>query len=454
MKRREFLARSATAAAGQVLAASLRRSGEANAAGLGKADTTLRIQPMTLELAHNIAVKTVGYNGQAPGPVLRFQEGQQVNIDVFNETDVEELVHWHGLAIDPFNDGAMEEGSPMIPARGHQRYSFRPHPSGSRWYHTHTGAAADLSRATYTGQYGFLYIEPKNEPGAYDQEIFLTIHHWQPSLVMMGAPMKAMDVGYKFATFNDKLSTAAEPIRVRPGERVLFHFLNASATEAVRLALPGHVFTVIALDGNAVPQPRAIETLELAVAERVDAIVEMNLPGVWLLGAVDAAERGMGLGRTIEYAGQSGSPIWQDPDTLTWNYFRFANEAAAPAPDFRISMVFAALAADANGMQHWTINGQEYPQKEPLYFQKGKRHRLSFVNGSAEPHPLHLHRHSFELVSLGSQRGSGLMKDTINIPANSTMEVDVVANNPGDSLFHCHQQLHMDYGFMQLFRYA
>jgi len=77
-----------------------------------------------------------------------------------------------------------------------------------------------------------------------------------------------------------------------------------------------------------------------------------------------------------------------------------------------------------------------------------------FVNASAEPHPLHLHRHSFELVSIGKQRGSGLMKDIVNIPPNTTMEVDVVANNPGDTLFHCHQQLHMDYGFMRLFKYV
>ena len=105
-------------------------------------------------------------------------------------------------------------------------------------------------------------------------------------------------------------------------------------------------------------------------------------------------------------------------------------------------------------MQHWKVNGVEYGKSSPLEFHAGKRHRLAFVNASAEPHPLHLHRHSFELVSIGSQRGSGLMKDIVNIPPNTTMEVDVVADNPGDSLFHCHQQLHMDYGFMRLFKYA
>jgi FtsP/CotA-like multicopper oxidase with cupredoxin domain len=457
MKRRQFLAL-AGAAAGHTIAASAlqrARTPQADSTVTGKkADYVLRIQPISLELAPGVSIKTVCYNGQVPGPLLRFREGEQVTIDVYNETNVEELVHWHGLAIDPFNDGAMEEGSPMIAAGGRLRYSFRPRPTGTRWYHTHTTANADLSKATYTGQYGFLYIDPRNEPGSYDQEIFLAIHHWMPSLMKMGPPMNANDVMYKYASFNDKLASAAEPIRVREGQRILFRLLNASATQNVELALPGHKFTVIAMDGNPVPQPRTVEKLVLGVAERIDAIVEMNSPGVWLLASTDEAERAMGLGRTIEYAGRRGNSYWAQPEPAAWDYFRFANESKAPDPDVRIPMVFSPLPASADGMQHWTVNGKEFPNGEPIRVQQGKRYRFVFVNSSAEVHPLHLHRHSFELVSLGNKRGSGLIKDVVNIPANSTMEVDFVANNPGDTLFHCHQQLHMDYGFMQLIKYV
>jgi len=59
---------------------------------------------------------------------------------VTNATDHPDIVHWHGLAIDSLNDGAMEEGSPMIAPGGHLRYSFTPRPAGTRWYHTHAGA--------------------------------------------------------------------------------------------------------------------------------------------------------------------------------------------------------------------------------------------------------------------------------------------------------------------------
>ena len=74
-------------------------------------------------------------------------------------------------------------------------------------------------------------------------------------------------------------------------------------------------------------------------------------------------------------------------------------------------------------------------------------------NGSGDQHPIHLHRHSFEVVRIGDKQLSGLMKDTINLMPLDTVAVDFVANNPGDTLMHCHQQLHMDYGFMLLIKY-
>ena len=142
----------------------------------------LRIEPCKLEIAPGVVIDTIGYNGQVPSPVLRVREGVPVTIDVTNQTGHADIVHWHGHAIDSLNDGAMEEGSPMIPAGGTLRYHFTPRPAGTRWYHTHAAAGANLSIGTYTGQFGFLMVENGQDPGRYDQEIFLAIHHWEPAL--------------------------------------------------------------------------------------------------------------------------------------------------------------------------------------------------------------------------------------------------------------------------------
>ena len=445
MNRRSFLWSAGMLAAAQSLDALLpAQTTQGSARPAGKADHSLRIAPCTVEIGPGVTVKTLAYNGQVPGPLLRLRKGVPVSIDVTNAGGDPDIVHWHGLAIDSLNDGAMEEGSPMIAAGQTHRYTFTPRPSGTRWYHTHAAAYGNLATGTYTGQFGFLLIDGKEYAPQHDQEINLAIHHWEPSFVPMvdtmreqsaNAPLtNGSDVGYKYATVNSHMLGSGEPIRVKKGERVLMRLLNASATENVVLALPGHRFNIIAMDGNPVPNPTSVEVLSLAVAERVDAIVEMNSPGVWVLGSTLEKARQMGLGIVVEYAGQSGSPAWKDPSPSTWDYSAFAKAGEAPAPDETFVLTFRDI-----GQQHgsqfdtWTINNKSWPETEPLIVHAGKRYRLVFRNGSGDQHPLHLHRHTFEVTRIGDKHLSGLMKDVINVMPLDTVEVDFVANNPGDT---------------------
>jgi FtsP/CotA-like multicopper oxidase with cupredoxin domain len=463
MKRRDFLASAAMALAARSMHG---LTGEAAGAGAqGKADHLLRIEPCTLEIGHGVTVKTVAFNGQVPGPLLRLREGVPVTIDVTNATENPDITHWHGLAIDSYNDGAMEEGSPMIGPGRTQRYHFAPKPTGTRWYHTHAGAFDNLALGTYSGQFGFLLIEGKDQPAPYDMEVNLAIHHWEPGFVPMVETMREMsanvpltagsDVGYKYATINSHMLGAGEPLRVKHGQRVLMRLLNASATENVVLALPGHSFKIIAMDGNPVPTPKSVEVLSLAVAERVDAIVEMNQPGVWVLGSTLEKARKMGLGIVVEYAGHKGEPVWKDPRPAEWDYSQFALTAQAPAPDKTFELTFRDIGPQKGSkFDTWTINNKSWPDVEPLIVEKGKRYRLVFRNGSGDQHPMHLHRHTFEVTAIGDRQLSGLRKDTVNVMPLDTVAVDFVADNPGDTLLHCHQQLHMDYGFMTLIKYA
>jgi FtsP/CotA-like multicopper oxidase with cupredoxin domain len=76
-------------------------------------------------------------------------------------------------------DGATEEGSPIIDPGKSLTYSFVPKPSGTRWYHSHAMAMTDLSKSTYSGEFGFLIVEPAaGDPGSYDSEVLLAAHHW------------------------------------------------------------------------------------------------------------------------------------------------------------------------------------------------------------------------------------------------------------------------------------
>ena len=414
---------------------------------VGEADITLRIGEMTLDLAPRRSIRTLAYNGQVPGPLLRARQGTPVVVDVWNDTTHEDIVHWHGFHIPSDVDGAYEEGTPGVPPNGgRQRYIFTPDPAGTRWYHSHQPAGRDLHKGTYTGQFGLFIVDGADDPGAYDQDVPILLHEWEPRFTTQGA----RDVDFKYFSINGKMLGAGEPIRVKPSQRVLFRLVNASATLHHRLALPGHLFQVIALDGNAVPVPTRVPVVDLGPGERVDAIVEMNRPGVWILGEVRTEQRTAGMGLVIEYADQQGAARWEPPGTFVWDYTTFGSHDALPEPDGRLTMVFKAT-GDGH---HWTINGKSYPKTDPIVVQANKRYRWTFDNQSADPHPVHLHRHRFEIVRYAGQPVSGIWKDVVVVPAWKQVEVDVPTTQPGLSLFHCHQQFHMDMGFMAMMRYA
>ena len=109
------------------------------------ADYTLTIATKPVELAPNRIVSVTTYNGQFPGPLLRLKEGERVTVDIRNETDTPEQLHWHGQFLSTDVDGAAEEGTPFIPPHGSRRISFEPRPSGFRFYHTHVRAGANLA---------------------------------------------------------------------------------------------------------------------------------------------------------------------------------------------------------------------------------------------------------------------------------------------------------------------
>jgi FtsP/CotA-like multicopper oxidase with cupredoxin domain len=186
------------------------------------------------------------------------------------------------------------------------------------------------------------------------------------------------------------------------------------------------------------------------------------------MGDLGGDDRRHGMGVVIEYAGATGKPKWIPPTPFKWNYTHFgrASKPEIP-PDDTIEMLFEKQNAASDGFNLWTINGVAFPgtasggnltnqmmAPASFHLHKGRRYRLRMRNASDDIHPIHLHRHSFELRRIGGQPTSGIMKDVVMVGGYQEVEVDFVASNPGPTLFHCHQQLHMDFGFMSLFDYV
>ena len=205
-----------------------------------------------------------------PDRFSALKKASEVTVDIFNDTDTPEQLHWHGQKVSTDVDGAAEEGTPYIPAHGQRRIKFTPNPAGFRFYHTHNRAGADLSAGQYSGQVGPVYIEPKENPGRYDREVFLVLKEFEPTLSRGGdmpqdflspsatdkalketgeAAMKASlakgmphgyEVGYKFFTINGRMLGHGEPIRVKARRaRSLSHFeWQRDGNSEPRLARP------------------------------------------------------------------------------------------------------------------------------------------------------------------------------------------------------------------------
>jgi FtsP/CotA-like multicopper oxidase with cupredoxin domain len=181
-----------------------------------------------------------------------------------------------------------------------------------------------------------------------------------------------------------------------------------------------------------------------------------------------------GMAVVVEYADHSGAAQWQQPADLVWNYEQFSTPRASAAaeshagsePAIAIPLVLESKFRGHGAMEAWTINGKSYPDTGSVPLEQGRRYRLQFINKSLDDHPLHLHRHSFELGSLGAPLptgrgpgpgptvGRGIIKDVVLVDAQTQTDVEFTADNPGATLFHCHQQNHMDLGFMLVFNYA
>jgi len=481
MKRRDLLkfGAAALAYAGTTRVPLLAQTGVAKpqAAALpnDKADYTLRIAPVTVELDRSHILSTIGYNGTAPGPVLRMREGKPVSVDVVNDTDTPEFVHWHGMLIPPDSDGTEEEGSPLVSPHGRRRFQLTPGPAGSRWYHSHAMAMDNLYKGTYTGQFGFVYVDGGNDPGHYDQELFLALRDWEPFFtsvmedddddthngLLLEKPSTlntgpdGLEVGSMTYSINDKALGSGEPIRVREGQRLLIHFLNASAIENRRIAFAGHKMKVIAMDGNPVSTPQTLDSIFIGAGERIDAVIEMNQPGVWVLGSTEKMVRESGLGVIVEYAGQHRQPQWIDPPKVPWDYTIFGTSTSnSPTPQQTIEMTFEKIPRGFGKFNAWLINGKPYPHEREFVLQQGTRYRLVMHNRTDDAHPMHLHRHLWEIAEINGKKTAGVLKDTVVVPYYGRAIVDFTADHPGPSLFHCHIQQHMDYGFKALLQYG
>ena len=97
----------------------------------------------------------------------------------------------------------------------------------------------------------------------------------------------------------------------------------------------------------------------------------------------------------------------------------------------------------------WGFDGEKLSDPaDPIPLRRDERARVTLVNDTMMPHPIHLHGHFFELVT--GHGDYAPRKHTVNVPPGGKMTFDVTADAPGDWAFHCHNLYHMTAGMMRV----
>jgi manganese oxidase len=230
-----------------------------------------------------VTVDGYAFNGQIPGPTIRFQEGDRVRIDVLNHLPETTTVHWHGLILPNVMDGpAMITQAPI--ENGHvYRYEFTAVQSGTYLYHSHD----HVDRQQALGLYGALIIDPATpDPSlAADHEYTLQIQEWlkREGLTYPAMPMDGGQPNY--FTFNGKAFPATDTVRMKVGETIKVRMVGSNNGFIHPIHIHGGPFDVVAIDGQTLaPSARfAADTINIGPGQRYDVIWLARKPGKWLV---------------------------------------------------------------------------------------------------------------------------------------------------------------------------
>lgn len=458
---------------------------------------TLNAAPFSADLGSRSAA-TWGYNARLPGPEIRVRAGDVLQATLVNGLPEPTSVHWHGLALRNDMDGVPGITQPPVPPGARKTYEFTVPDPGTYMFHSHSGVQLDR------GLYGPLIVDDPAEPLSYDREFVVMIDDWtdgvgaspddilrglkagsamgtmpgmsgmngMPGMAGMGAAPTAAptaapaamktgqsallggdagDVTYPLLLINGRAPQSPAVFGARPGDVARFRIINPGADTAFRVALGGHRMTVTHTDGYPIRHV-STDALLVGMGERYDVLVRLG-DGAFPL--VAAAEGKPGQALAVVRTGSGAVPAATTrPAELDRRVVTVADvqadDQAFIRPDRPDRTQQVVLAGDMSGYR-WSINGRTFDRFQPLPVREGERVRLVFDNQSMMFHPMHLHGHTFQVRN--NPAGTGPRKDTVIVKPMQKLTVDLVADNPGQWLVHCHNAYHQEAGMATTLSY-
>jgi len=412
-----------------------------------------------------------GYDGSAPGPTLRFRQGDRLAVTVDNLLPAPTTVHWHGIRLPVEMDGVPHAPTPpILPGRSFT-YAFDLPDAGTFWYHPHFDDSEQVGR----GLAGALIVEEARPP-AVDRDLVWVLGDWR---LDRGGRIDdgfddSVDMSHagrigNVVTINGRVATGADSgLTVAANERLRLRLINAASARIFDLAFAGHRPIVLALDAQplapSLTRPTSPDRIILAPGQRVDLLLDCPHPPASRFAVLDHGSGQPARLAELRYGAARRPAPLTEPVTLPAN--------PLPAPDLagavpcRVVLAGGAMGQLAHARLEgeelemarlirrgrvWALNGvvgsSHYHFDTPLMtLRQGQTGRLTVVNETVWPHPVHLH--GFPVVELTPEGRFGPWRDTVLLQPGEQAELAFVAERPGQWMFHCHILEHQAGGMM------
>jgi FtsP/CotA-like multicopper oxidase with cupredoxin domain len=413
-----------------------------------------------------------GFNGSVPGPLLRFAQGDRVDVHLVNRLAQATTVHWHGVRVPNEMDGVPQVTQKPVEPGASFDYGFTVPDAGTYWYHPHQSSFEQVPR----GLYGAIIVdEPK--PVQVDREVL-----WLLSDFKLDADNgqvedfgKILDFGAtgrhgNVITINGKAIGPRNTLEMRPGERIRLRLVNAASARIFRLQFNGHSPWVVAYDGQPVaPHPIPNGFLFLAPGQRTDLVIDgHNSLSTAAFSIMDRRMQATEIARIVYHGKPIRTSSLPRPAPMAPN--RLTEPKLASATKHFLVFEGGVKGRPAIGQidgkavnveeimsRHgltWTMNytaqHEHAMMHEPMFtMKKGEHVQLRMINNTIFEHPMHLHGHFFRVLAFnGKPTRLREWRDTVMLGPNGTCDIAFVADNVGEWMFHCHVLDHAAGGMM------
>lgn len=432
-------------------------------------EVTLTVQETMVDYGNGVKVKGLTFNGVVPGPTIVANLGDELVLRVKNSSSTETILHPHGFVLEHKYDGTHLSQDP-IPPGGEFVHRIKLIHAGTYWYHSHHDAREQMGR----GLFGAVVVKDPNDPIRLKQKTLVF-----SNVAKTGQPVDAHNLlEPHMYLLNGKVSQVTS---MRPGESQRYRIVNATAQHIVDLRLSnGQEMTLVGADSGLTERPYPVKRVRLVAGERADVVITAPSDGqgsVELIAdPINMFERERAPNATFDPLATlfNAVPSFTDPDGP--KSMLKINIAGSPAEPVRLPQTLASFPSPGPfvatrdfsvGMQvtptpgasfpvlvKFPVNGKLYPDTPRPEEKLGTWVLHRWTNASASPHPIHLHGFRFMVLKKnGIPEPVKGWKDTVELTAFGSIEyaVDLREGYPGDWLYHCHFENHMQDGFMGSF---